>query len=116
MAVVRMTGEIDGTSIIFSKDKSGTWVAPVPLNLDGEFIVEVTAYDEAGNMAYSTAMLFAIDPSTLSAQVIPLNYVYKVGDDPFACTVISSDFAFYVVDPHMQHAELPQNFSVRVVL
>lgn len=97
MGVAKMTGQIDGVAIVFYQTESGEWAAVVPPDLYGEFVVEVTAWDEAGNTAYSTAMLFVIDTRDLSYRVIPLSYAYKVVDHGFLEKEIRSDYTFHVV-------------------
>ena len=94
--IARMVGRIGSSDIVFYS-KDGDWVATVPPGLYGEFIIEVTAFDQAGNTAYSTSMLFVIDPSDLSFKVIPLSFAYKVDEGGFTEREIQSDYAFYVV-------------------
>ncbi|WP_309087229.1 PF13754 domain-containing protein [Domibacillus sp.] len=115
MAVVRMTGRIDGAEVIFSLMENGQWSATVPPDVYGEFVVEVTAWDEAGNTAYSTAMLFSINPGDLSFQVIPLLYAYKVVNEGFSEVEIQSEYTFYMVGSHVDYVELPPNFTAKVV-
>jgi hypothetical protein len=115
MAVVKMTGRIDSVEIVFSLSETGAWIATVPPDIYGEFVVEVTALDEAGNAAYSTAMLFTVDIGDLSFSVIPLSYAYKVSGEGFSKVEVQSDYTFYAVNSHFGYAELPPNFLTEVV-
>ncbi|MEC1744105.1 PF13754 domain-containing protein [Schinkia azotoformans] len=100
MAIVKIVGQVDGEDIIFSLNPDGDWIATVPKALDGEYVVEVKAYDEAGNMSYSSSMLFTVDPATLEVEFIPLQYAYKTFEnDPYSKKIIVSEFAYYVVSP-----------------
>ena len=50
--VVRVYGKVDGHDLIFSKCSNGTWDVQVPYDEDGEYVAEIVAEDEAGNIAY----------------------------------------------------------------
>jgi len=115
MAIVKMVGIVDDVEIIFKRDGSD-WVTTVPKDLDGEYVISVTAYDEAGNKAYSTSMLFIVDPSTLRMTFAPLNYSHKVTDESFNVDTQKSDFTYYQVKDDMSFEEFPENFKARVVI
>ena len=72
--IMRIEGIVNGNFVIFNRDSDGDWCVTVPVNFDGEYIVSVTAYDQAGNFVYSSLLYFAIDLSKLSVQIMPLNY------------------------------------------
>lgn len=73
--VVKVIGKINGGDIIFNRsEKEERWKAAVPLDLDGEYVVELTAFDEAGNISYVTKMLFSVDPVNLTISVAPLHF------------------------------------------
>jgi hypothetical protein len=115
MAISKMVGAIDGNEIIFRKDSSGFWTAAVPKDLSGEFIVEVIAYDDAGNQAYSSNMLFIVDPYQLGVQIMPLEYAYRVLDENFNKKSIVSEYAYYVTDSIYKFKELPAKYTFKVV-
>lgn len=115
MGVVRVVGQVDGEDVVFHLDESGKWVYVAARDLDGEYIVEVTAYDEAGNAAYSAAMLFAVDTTTLSVSLRPLNYAYQLTDNEYEEEIIRADFLYYVTDEQTTFTEQPQNYTAKVV-
>ena len=50
--VTRVVGEVNGTTVIFNVDERGAWTATVPTHVDGEWIVSLFAYDDAGNRSF----------------------------------------------------------------
>lgn len=115
MAISIIVGKVDGAEIIFRKDSNGSWNATVPRDLDGEYIVEVKAYDEAGNQAYSASMLFIVDPATLQVNMIPLNFAYRFLDEKFNEKMIVSEFAYREVKSDFDFKKVESNFIFKVV-
>ena len=76
--VTRVVGECNGSSIIFSLNEEQLWTATVPAALNGEYIVGLYAYDEAGNESYLAKMLFAITGHDLSIKMIEKGYAADV--------------------------------------
>lgn len=50
--VVRVEGKVDGKDVIFIKQEGDEWETIIPTDVDGTYIVEVTAYDDAGNIGF----------------------------------------------------------------
>ena len=50
--VVRLTGTVNGDDVIFRRMEGDEWEATVPASLNGTYILDMTAYDEAGNAVY----------------------------------------------------------------
>ena len=88
MAVTRVFGRVDGVEVVMEQTAVDRWSVPVPLDLDGEYVVEVIAEDGAGNRSYLARMLFCVDSSRLYAHVIPLRYFSEVIPDRYQCMVI----------------------------
>ena len=55
--VVKATGKVDGKEVIFERAEGDLWKVTIPYDLDGMYVVEVTAEDEAGNIAFCTKLL-----------------------------------------------------------
>lgn len=72
--VQRVFGRANGIEITFEHQEGDWWCATVPSNLEGEYIVDVYAEDEAGNVAYKCKMLFAICGHELQAYVLDSGY------------------------------------------
>lgn len=116
MAIVRMVGNVDGNQIIFGKDGDGLWAASIPRDIDGEYIVDVTAYDEAGNEAYSASMLFIVDPYTLEVKMLPLTFTNVGVKENYYDTIERSDFVPIEIDSSFTYNDLPHNYSVEVMV
>lgn len=76
--VVKVIGKVDSKDVIFKDMGKGRWTVTVPYDKDGEYIVEVTAYDEAGNVANATRYLLIVNVKRLTCKLIPLPYVSEL--------------------------------------
>lgn len=63
--VVRLIGDVNGQNVIFQKGIGDIWQAQVPSSLDGTYVIEMTAYDEAGNEAYWARYIMTVDIDSL---------------------------------------------------
>ena len=115
MALKKIIGKVDGSEIIFRKDSSGLWSATVPKDMGGEYVVEIKAYDEAGNYAYSASMLFIVDPSSLQVQFIPLNFAYKTINKEYKERVAVAEYVYYENRSEFDFKELPHQYKMEVV-
>lgn len=76
--VKRVFGKVDGTVVIYEYVGGNRWEVPVPLDDDGEYIVEVIAEDEAGNQAFATRMLYTVEAGTICICMLPLiGYLFE---------------------------------------
>jgi hypothetical protein len=110
MGVVRVVCELDCTQIIFGRSEDGSWVASIPPDFSGEYIIEVRAYDEAGNEAYSTQMLFVVDVKTLAVKMIPFNYSTSVIEAHNEDNKLN-EFVYIEIENGLEFRLVPQNFS-----
>ncbi len=69
--VVRLEGKVDGKDVIFSKVSEELWETTIPPDVDGMYIVELTAYDEYGNFSYATKILLTFHPENQCIQIEP---------------------------------------------
>lgn len=71
-----LTGKIEGLPVTFTlisqEGRISVFQAEVPATLDGEYVVELTATDDAGNVAYTCKYLVTIDMSGLCVHIVPL--------------------------------------------
>ena len=72
--VVKLVGKIDGQDVIFERREGDRWDATVPRNLTGVYIVELTAVDAAGNVAYCARYIVTIDLAALCVHLQPCPY------------------------------------------
>lgn len=71
--VKRVFGRVDGAEVIL-KQEGERWTVPVPIDADGEYIVEIMAEDDAGNISYITKMLFVVNKTLIRSYVIPVPF------------------------------------------
>lgn len=96
MAVARVFGRVDNVDVIMEQTQGDIWSVPVPLDQDGEYVVEVISEDEAGNQSYMAKMLFCVDSSRLCVRVLPAPYYAELLDGVYHAIVL----------PTVYHAEL----------
>ncbi|MCJ7834569.1 Ig-like domain repeat protein [Cuneatibacter sp. NSJ-177] len=72
MAVARVFGKIDGTDVVLECEEGDRWNILVPLDTDGEYVVEIVAEDEAGNWSYIAKLLYTVDAGNLCIHMLPL--------------------------------------------
>ena len=77
--VVKVVGTIDGRDVIFNQNQAtGRWETIIPPDLDGTYVVDLWAYDEAGNRGYAATVLFTVDVERLHFCVELLKYKLKL--------------------------------------
>ena len=78
--VSKLTGNINGETVIF-ENKGDIWSADVPNMPNGKYVIELTAYDEAGNSAFKTAVLFTVNTEYIKVEILSGYYCEFLGDD-----------------------------------
>ena len=111
----KVSGKIDGKEVIFERAEGDRWNATVPYDLDGMYVVELTAENDAGNIAYCTKMLLIVDPATLCVRLVPLDYMVEVVPEDYKVTVISEDYAVEAVPEQYQVIAEPDPLFVEVI-
>ena len=113
--IVKVSGKIDGKEVIFEKADGDQWSVMVPYDLDGMYVVELTAENEAGNIAYCTKMLLIVDPATLCVKLVPLDYMVEVISEDYKVTVIPEDYAVEEILERYQVIAEPDSLFVEVI-
>lgn len=90
--VARVEGIVNGDPVIFSRVVGDQWEAQVPASLNGTYVLEMTAWDEAGNVANRAFYLLAYDPINLCASLIPLPYAAAVEQGQWTAAVHLSNY------------------------
>lgn len=113
--IVKVSGKVDGQDVIFERSEGNQWNITVPYDLDGMYVIEVTAENDAGNIAYCTKMLLIVDPATLCVKLVPLDYMVEVVPEEYETHIIPEDYLVEVMEEQYQVATLPDLFYVEVV-
>ena len=72
--IVRVYGRANGAEIIFTRKEGDLWQTEVPANLEGEYIVDLWAENDAGRTSYVCRALFAISGHKLKVTVLERGY------------------------------------------
>lgn len=92
MAVKRVFGTVNGTEVVMDHAYGDVWQVPVPMDKDGEYVVEVIAEDEAGNRSYLAKMLFAVNTALLCVHVAPLPFYGSLMAPGHDCSVAPAPY------------------------
>ena len=76
--VTRLQGRVNGSDIIFSRVEGDLWECTVPAPEAFEAVVELCAYDEAGNYCYAARYYLLFDPESLEIRLLPIDYWLEV--------------------------------------
>ena len=90
-------------------------VVKVSGKIDGMYVVELTAENDAGNIAYCTKMLLIVDPATLCVRLVPLDYMVEIVPEDCKVTVIPEDYAVEAVPEQYQVIAEPDPLFVEVI-
>ena len=107
MAVAKVFGRVDGAEVVLEK-KGDVWSVPVPLDLDGEYVVEIMAEDDAGNLSYITKMLYTVDAGTICVHKLPAQkYIFQLQSmKHFECALQPGRFIMQRIYPVCQGVSL----------
>lgn len=90
MAVKRVFGRVDGIEMVLNHETGDRWNVPVPLDVDGEYVVDIIAEDEAGNQSYMAKLLFCVDSSMLCVSIQPA---------PFFAELLAGIYTAELIEP-----------------
>lgn len=88
--VAKIFGKINGQDLNFEHDKGDFWKLEIPFLNDGEYIIEIFAQDEAGNISYITKALYTIKAGDVHIKILPyINYIFDK---------IETEYCFAITD------------------
>jgi len=115
MAVARVFGRIGGAEVILEHAEGSRWSVPVPLDQDGEYVVEIIAEDEAGNQAYLARMLFVVDSAKLCAHVVPIPYYAEVIGSVYKAAVLPATHCTDLIEPALKAVVLQGKYCAELI-
>lgn len=74
---MKLIGYVDGIEVNFDFYPPNTFKAIIPKKLDGKYILELQAEDDAGNIDCSTGMYIYIDFQHMKIKVLSSKYQFK---------------------------------------
>lgn len=67
--VVRVYGSVNGGEIVFTPIGEDRWECVVPKISTGEYVVDLYAEDDAGNVGYTATILFVVDAKHIITKI-----------------------------------------------
>lgn len=104
--VIELRGKVDGKEIAFDQISHEVWNATIPMELCGFYVVELEAFDEAGNRAYVTKFLLTFDPEALTIKLEPCNYQVGLIGPEFDAEIYVSRYVAYLDREGGEESEL----------
>lgn len=90
--VVKLEGIINESKVIFENVGGDNWKAVIPPTLNGIYIVELVATDDAGNQGFATKYILTIDLDALCVHLKPLPYHAQLISSEYYSEIIVSEF------------------------
>ncbi len=91
--VVKLEGKVDGQAIIFEREiEGGAWKATIPPRSNGIYIIELTATDDAGNVAYCAKYIVTIDIAALKVRIEPFDKGAITREEEYSSKVMTSNY------------------------
>ena len=97
--VVRLTGNVNGETVLFQRIGGDVWETTVPSSIDGVYVVDMTAYDEAGNEAFWAKYILTVDLASLCA------HLYR---HPYQAEILECDYVAALCECEIYCAEVLQ--------
>ena len=90
--VVRLEGKAQGKDVVFNRVQGDVWETIIPASLNGVYIVELTAYDDFGNMSFMAKYILTVDLSCMSVKLEPFPWEVVASTNNFDAKCRASDF------------------------
>lgn len=95
---MKLIGYVDGIEVNFNFYPPSTFRAVIPKKLDGKYILELKAVDDAGNIGCSTGMYIYIDFQHMKIKVLNSKYQFKNEVEKLGYKKIDSIFSSKELD------------------
>lgn len=113
--VIKLEGMIDDRNVIFERKDDGLWSATVPSNLNGMYIVELTATDEAGNVSFMTGKLYVVDAERLCIHLILDPYYAELIQDEYDIQVMQDGYVVELYTREFEHQLMRDKYTAEVI-
>lgn len=112
--VTRAYGFANGQAITLTRDVGDFWTAEVPYNEDGEYVVELYAEDEAGNIGYMCTILFVVSHHEMKAYIVPRGYAARKAHKGYEACPILEKMAAKLKTRRFGAGMLRRGFAARI--
>jgi hypothetical protein len=97
--VAALIGAVDGNVVEFRRSENpDVWLSTIPAKKSGLVVLELKAYDEAGNESNWDGVLCLIDYDALTVTIIP---------DRYTSAGVNADFLFRPTSSFFMSREIP---------
>lgn len=95
--VAKLEGKMNGSAITFVRVDGDGWEATVPPSLNGAYALELTAYDDAGNVTSCAKYIVIIDWGALTIRLEKNSYYAEIVDCEYRRRFYLSDYFVEVI-------------------
>lgn len=78
---MKLVGYVDGVEVSFSFYPPNTFKAIIPKRLNGKYIVELKAIDDAGNENGETSIYMYIDFQSMHFKILNEKYMFNIDEN-----------------------------------
>ncbi len=107
---MKLIGYADGVEVLFDFYPPDTFKAEIPKKLNGIYIIELHAVDDAGNKNNYTNMIIAVDFNKLTFNILKQNYISNENKDSFKHLKRRQDYKTEVVETFYNYKSLQSEF------
>ena len=90
--VTRVYGHVEGAEVVFTRSIGDVWICSVPKVDDGEYVIDLYAEDEAGNISYTATILFAVNAKHLIFSIKWIRFANDMTTNSFVAEAKVKDF------------------------
>ena len=107
---MKLLGYIDGVEVKFDFYSPNIFKAEIPKKMNGIYILELHAIDEAGNQTNMCSITVIIDFDKLSFKILDTSMICKVENKDLEFNTLKDILGFKTEDEVFEFKELPQEF------
>lgn len=115
MAVARVFGRVDGAEVVMEQTQGDIWQVPVPLDQDGEYVVEIIAEDGAGNQSYMAKMLFVVNTALLCVHMTPIPYYASLVDQKLYVEIFLPQYNAVIAEPEYALQLMQPSYYIEII-
>lgn len=90
--VTKVIGKANNFDIIFTRATEDVWKADVPATQWGEYVIELWAHDNAGNISYLSKMLYLVSKHTMEAILVPFDFAVTLTPKEYEAYIIKGEY------------------------
>lgn len=112
---MKLLGYVDGVEVKFDFYPPNLFKAEIPKQLDGTYIIQLQAVDDAGNITGYSNIFVKIDFTSLKVQILPKNFDYIKNGEGFGYKKVVFEHTKQINDAY-SNAEIKQQYTFRELI